>query len=410
MIYGLIPIGGQGSRLGLPYSKEMLPQKNYGFYNPVSNHLVQKMLFAGAEKIVFIHGKNFKQDVTSFYSDDQKFLHIEQKELGFAQILRDFYINVRPQDNDQCLFGLPDSIFDGNPYMEMLGHPGICAGLFTTSDGTKVDRLTLCGTRFEVKSPKTDNNSDRFWGVIKFDGRNLRQFHEDDIFKKTQEIGEIINIYGFSRTHENNYIDIGTWENYNKYLSKTSISTDCEIEKKYIANDVDEGSFIEIFSKNKEFTYEHVNSADYYFSPTNEKIEFIRYREQPPSATFPSDITIKDSNPNSLNRFELVVQLAQGTKTQSVLTFLNLVASHFDFKIQKNCHIFTSNEAVLVLYSFTVRNKTIKLIEIELLQADFNILAKFENLLSSLNGFSVANHVNKSKYKMVKEMIHDASQ
>lgn len=409
MIYGLIPIGGQGTRLGLPYSKEMLPQKNYGFYNPVSNHLVQKMLFAGAEKIVFIHGKSFKQDVASFYSDEKKYLHVEQKELGFAQILRDFYLSANPADNDQCLFGLPDSVFDGNPFMEMLGYPGICAGLFTTTDSTKVDRLTSCSTRFEVKSPKTSSNSDRFWGIIKFNGKNLRQFYEDDIFSKTKEIGDILNIYGFNRVNGNNYIDIGTWENYNKYLSTKSISADSEIEKKYLANDVNEDAFIGIFSNNPDFTYEQVNSADYYFSPTNEKIEFIRYREQPPGATFPSDITIKDSNPNSLNRFELVMQLAQETQTQTALTFLNLIASKFEFKIRKNCHIFTSTEAVLVLYSFSVGDKTIKLIEIELLQADFNILAKFENLLTQLEGFSVSNHVNISKYKMIKEMIYDAA-
>jgi len=87
---------------------------------------------------------------------------------------------------------------------------------------------------------------------------------------------------------------------------------------------------------------------------------------------------------------------------------LNLLSSQFDFKIHKDCHIFTSNEAVVVLYSFTVRESVIKLIEIELLQADFNILAKFESKLSLLEGFDVANHVNKSKYRMIKELLHDA--
>lgn len=408
MIYGLIPIGGQGTRLGLPFSKEMLPQKNYGFYNPVSNHLVQKMLFAGAEKIFFIHGKNTKQDVSEFYSDAQKFVHIEQKELGFAQILRDFYLNSNINDKDQCLFGLPDSIFDGNPFMEMLGNSGICAGLFTTSNSTRVDRLTLCGNRFEVKSAKTENNSERFWGIIKFDGRNLRKFHEEDVFSKTKEIGDILNIYGFNKSHGNNYIDIGTWENYNKYISKTGISPDTEIEKKYLANEVSEQEFIKLFSENSDFSYERVNSSDYYFTPENKKIEFIRYREQPSGATFPSDITVKDSNANSLNRFELTIPLAHEAKTQSVLTLLNLLSSQFDFKIHKDCHIFTSNEAVVVLYSFTVRESVIKLIEIELLQADFNILAKFESKLSLLEGFDVANHVNKSKYRMIKELLHDA--
>lgn len=409
MIYGLIPIGGQGTRLGLPFSKEMLPQKNYGFYNPVSNHLVQKMLFAGAEKIYFIHGKGLKQDVVSFYADNSKFVHVVQNELGFANVLKDFYLHSQIADNDQCFFGLPDSIFDGNPFPEMLSHTGICTGLFTTSNSTKVDRLNASATQFEVKTQKNENSSDNFWGIIKFDGKDFKKFYTDDVFSKTTEIGNILNIYGFEKVFGNNYIDIGTWENYNKYISKASIPTDSEIEKKYLANEVDHESFIEMFAQNSDFSYEHIKSADYYFSPNNEKIEFIRYREQPNGATFPSDITVKDFNPNSLNRFELTIPLGQETKTQSVLTFLSLVSSQFDFKIEKNCHIFTSNEAVVVLYSFTVHGKTIKLIEIELLQADFNILTKFETQLSQLSGFSATNHVNHSKYKMIKEMLHDAT-
>lgn len=409
MIYGLIPIGGQGTRLGLPFSKEMLPQKNYGFYNPVSNHLVQKMLLAGAEKIYFIHGKSIKQDVASYYADESRFQHVLQHELGFANVLKDFYLHSRIEDSDQCFFGLPDSVFDGNPFPEMLSHTGICAGLFTTSPSTKVDRLTIDATRFEVKTAKTDHNSEHFWGVIKFDGRDIRRFHEDDVYAQTREIGDILNVYGFEKVYGNSYIDIGTWENYNKYISKASIPTDSEIEKKYLANEVDPKSFMALFTHNSDFSYEHIVSADYYFAPSNNKVEFIRYREQPHGATLPSDITVKDCNSSPINRYELTIPLGHNVNTQSVLTFLSIISPQFEFKVEKDCHIFTSNEVVVVLYSFTVQKKKIQLIEIELLQADFNILARFEALLSQLKGFSTDNQVNHSKYKMIKEMFNDAA-
>ena len=42
MIIGCVGIGGKGTRLGMTFSKEMLPQRNYMFYNPISNHLYQK--------------------------------------------------------------------------------------------------------------------------------------------------------------------------------------------------------------------------------------------------------------------------------------------------------------------------------------------------------------------------------
>ena len=61
MIYGLVPIGGRGTRLGLTFSKEMLPQKGFKYFNPVSNHLVSTMQEAGADEIVFIHGFEFKR-------------------------------------------------------------------------------------------------------------------------------------------------------------------------------------------------------------------------------------------------------------------------------------------------------------------------------------------------------------
>ena len=55
MIVGLIPVGGKGTRLGLFFPKEMLPQIGFDYYNPLINLTVTNMLETGVEKIYFIH-------------------------------------------------------------------------------------------------------------------------------------------------------------------------------------------------------------------------------------------------------------------------------------------------------------------------------------------------------------------
>ena len=189
MIYGLIPIGGKGLRLGLPYSKEMLPQKNFTYYNPIVNHTVAKMLSARVDHIVFVHGKNFKKDVKKFYQDD----------------------------HDQIVFGLPDTIYQGNPFKELLTHPNIVAGLFQASDYSLVDRLWH--GKFQVKSPKTNENEVWFWGTLKFDGADIKKMIDDKQFNKHTEIGSILNEYDFRCAYFNKYFDLGTWKGYNDYLN-----------------------------------------------------------------------------------------------------------------------------------------------------------------------------------------------
>ena len=222
MIYGLIPVGGKGLRLGLPFPKELLPQKGFFEYKPLIAHTVEKMEEAGAELIYFIHGTELKQGIVDLYTDETKYVHIIQETPGFANVLRDFWHSSGVGQNDSVLFGLPDSIYDGNPFFEMIQQPDIVCGLFTTGPDTKVDRLATGGHGFYVKSVKTENNQDWFWGVIKFDGISLKKIADildgDDINKPT-EIGHLLNSFPkFCHIKNGSYTDLGTWVDYNKYL------------------------------------------------------------------------------------------------------------------------------------------------------------------------------------------------
>jgi len=220
MIIGCVGIGGKGTRLGMTFSKEMLPQRNYMFYNPISNHLVSKMEEAYAEHVYFIHGLELKQDVVNFYKDVSKYTHITQNQLGFANVLNEFINYVKFDKTDSILFGMPDTIFEENPFIKMVELDGVVSGLFTTDAETKVDRLYKDANKFKIKSKLTDELTDNFWGILKFDGKNLLEAHKENLFEKYTEVGDIVNFLGFKTIQGNKYIDLGTWPNYNRYLSK----------------------------------------------------------------------------------------------------------------------------------------------------------------------------------------------
>lgn len=416
MIIGLIPVGGKGVRLGLPYAKEMLPQKSYGHYNPVINHLVEKMELAGARRIVFVHGGEFKDDIVNYFKDEgestivSKYVHIKQTEVGFANVLKDFHEQVETNWSDSVLFGLPDSIFNNNPFVEMLNEPGIVAGLFTTDPHAKVDRLS--GGEFQVKSVKTNENEDWFWGILKFDVANIIEMYNDGVFDRCEEIGEILNQYGHRVVYGDRYLDLGTWEGYNKYLMLDEMTPNVEIEQKYDATNVSRDDFILACDKvGGGRSPQIITSTDYYFTNHNPAIEFIRYREDSDDHGAIPDITIKNKGASLVNRFELTVPLDKNATTHNVLHMMSLLETKFKFRVTKNCIIYKLDNYTIVYYDFEVGGNQLKVIEIELNKPDFNLLTEAEDLLRrSIPGFDSSLVINKSKFEMVNEIYGNSTQ
>lgn len=401
--FGLIAVGGKGLRLGLPFSKEMLPQKGYDYYNPLINHTVEKMLLGGAEKIVFVHGEEYKEDIKNHFNS-RNYIHIKQKEAGFANVIKDFYLQIQPNDEDSIFFGLPDTIYDDNPFIFLNFHKGIVCGLFKTDNHVKVDRLLLDNKTFEIKTEKKETNLDFFWGVLKFEGSNIKKMIELGDFDKFTEIGQILNKYDKTFLTFESYLDLGIWANYNIYCSSSDFANR-EIEKKYKADSIDENNFIDYFKSKANLKYLSFDSTDYYFSnPNNKNIEFIRYRagnENAPDST--PDLTIKNFNSSSFNRFELTIPIEKDHKFRNVFYFLSLLGLKFEFEITKTCHIFSCKDYTIVLYSFEVNGIKTKIIEIELHKLDFVLIKNFE--LEVLKEFGInLQQINKSKFQIIKEL------
>lgn len=403
MILGIIPVGGVGLRLGLPFSKEMLPQKNYDYYNPIINHLVQKMELAGAAKIFFIHGSEIKTDIAKFFNSD-KHIHIKQHNLGFARVFEPFCNYLLEQDitTGEVIFGLPDAYFDGNPFLPLLRNKNslVCA-LFQTNDSTKVDRLNKEGN-FDIKSVKTSTNQRWFWGAFKVSLKKLLSWHSKIDYNKTKEIGEILNSEKKSFVYLKEYLDLGTWDNLNIYWQSEINKENFEIERKYLASKITFKEFESVVKKMRPDNELDVTSVDYYFKPKiDNKIEFVRFRDS--GNTGRSDLTIKTKEKSSFNRFELSIILNKNS-TNNVLDFLQLLGLDFAFEVKKRCLIYFFKDYTIVLYRMLINNKELKFLEIELNKKSYSLVTKIEDSIKGLTGFDKSNIIKESKYEIISKL------
>lgn len=215
MIYGIVPVGGTGSRLNLPFPKELLPLKGHDSYFPVCHHTVSNLAQAGCEKIVFVHGTFYKKEIVEMYSGND-YSHILNPGKRQSEVFTSFYDSIKKSDSDIYLYGLPDSWYMGNLFSEMKSRPGIVCGMFDSEDNMKVDRLNH-NKKF-VKSTKTSELSSQCWGVLKFGAAEMKEFSQ--VIRDTDfEVAESLNCFSLDFVFGEKYFDLGTWDSLNKYWS-----------------------------------------------------------------------------------------------------------------------------------------------------------------------------------------------
>ncbi len=224
-IIGVLPVGGNAVRLGLPgcLSKCMLPQAGQDKYIPVVCHTIQKMKEAGATEIYFIHAKGeYKSDITGYF-DETGYFHIQQRKDNFANTLLSSIHHYLDKDLDKdtrILYGLPDTVYVENPYRELAKGQGVTMALFEAENELKVDRLNTDkgGEDFDIKSSKKETNSTYFWGSFALDFKDLSAMIESKRSEADSEIGKVLNKFGNKiYYYYGHYLDLGIWSNMNKY-------------------------------------------------------------------------------------------------------------------------------------------------------------------------------------------------
>jgi len=216
MIYGIVPVGGKGTRLNLPFDKELLPLLGYNNYYPVCQFTVDKLLEAECDYIYFIHGVEFKQIILNTYNDS-KFIHIKNIGHRQSEVFSSFVNNVEINKNDIILYGLPDTIYDeNNPFIKMKEMSGLVCGMFDIEDHLIVGRINSDSIKF-TKSNLKEKLSNKCWGVLKIDEKNIKEFNRLLMSNLNYEVEDLLNSTDFSLIEFGKYWDLGTWKSINEY-------------------------------------------------------------------------------------------------------------------------------------------------------------------------------------------------
>ena len=71
-LIGLVPAAGRGTRLGLPYPKELYPIIVDNRYKPVAQHVLENLVAAGARHVVVVVNET-KHQLMAYFGDGRRF-------------------------------------------------------------------------------------------------------------------------------------------------------------------------------------------------------------------------------------------------------------------------------------------------------------------------------------------------
>lgn len=238
-LIGLIPAAGLGSRLNLPFPKELYPTFKNKKYKPVASYVVDYLISAGVKHIVFVINGSKHQLIEYFGSGNKfgcKFSYVVQDQISNGQSsspgLADALVSAHHLiKNKTVLFGMADTI--------MLPENAFKLGLETYLSGSDVT-LCLFPTQFPEKFGMVSMNDDGrvlkivdkpnvtnleyMWGCIIWN-----EIFTDYLFSKVLEnIGDFANILNMAiidgiiinsvKFKDGKFIDFGTYEQINQYL------------------------------------------------------------------------------------------------------------------------------------------------------------------------------------------------
>lgn len=117
---GVIPAAGKGTRLNLPFSKELLPLLDKKIYFPVIQNSIEAMIGVGINRIVIVVSHH-KSDLIKFLGNGSRFsvqlLYVIQEEAtSLPQALLEA---IKITDKEDILFLMPDTLILPNDFLKV---------------------------------------------------------------------------------------------------------------------------------------------------------------------------------------------------------------------------------------------------------------------------------------------------
>jgi len=242
-LIGLIPAAGKGSRLGLPFPKELYPTISNNKYKPIANFAVDHLLLAGVTHIVFVINES-KHQLIKYFGSGQRFnchySYVVQENMvnkpstspGLANALAAAYHLIRKKT---VLFGMADTIMWPKDAFKvgldsMRPDVDLTLCLFPTDYPQKFGMVSfsrdMCVKEIIDKPQKTDLSY--MWGTMIWRSNFTEFLYKMVIDNISGDFAEIINQSiqdGFKvqavKFPSGKFVDFGTYEQIQE-LSDTS--------------------------------------------------------------------------------------------------------------------------------------------------------------------------------------------
>lgn len=230
-MWGIIPAAGRGSRIQpLAFSKELLPvgsRRDAERERPmaVSEHLVERMLAAGVDKLCFVISPG-KSDILEYYGGKvggaEVCYVVQERAAGLCDAL--FRALPFIAKDEAAFVGLPDTVWFPREALCRLDGDGLSFLLFPVETPQLFDAVDfdedLEVRRIEVKVPSP--KSRWIWGAFKASRRVLSELHSLwlEPGRRDEYFGTLVNAYlergGSARAVAAGraYVDVGTLHGY----------------------------------------------------------------------------------------------------------------------------------------------------------------------------------------------------
>ena len=234
-LIGLIPAAGKGVRLGLPYPKELYPVIRNNHYKPISQFVVDNLINAGLNHIVFVVNET-KHQLMGYFGNGQRFgcnISYAIQEMidgrtkstspGLAHALDSAY---HLTCGKTVFFGMADTLMQPTDvfakiYSAASSDDDVILALFTTSRPEKFGMVKMDKDNrvLEIIDKPSKTDLTQMWGCIIWRPRFTEYLHkcvdEEGISDFAKIMNDAIAIgMKFRGVHmpDGNYIDLGTYE------------------------------------------------------------------------------------------------------------------------------------------------------------------------------------------------------
>jgi glucose-1-phosphate thymidylyltransferase len=235
---GLLPCAGKGTRLGMPFSKEMFPDVHHESYRPIIMYTIDAMKRAGIKHIIITVNPN-KTDLLNYLGNGKQFgidltvcIHPIAKSL--PESLNEAYHLIKDK---KVVFAMPDTLIEPYDFIkQVLEHHNkndnsdVTLGCFKTDNPTSVSVVEFEGDLITnvIEKPK-ETNLENMWGMMVWNPIFSDILNEFCLTRKPKEgakelylsdalfpLIEKNKVYAFT-CENSNYRDLGTFRELNRW-------------------------------------------------------------------------------------------------------------------------------------------------------------------------------------------------